>query len=209
MRLNLSALLYIAAGACAIAAAVLVVQPGRGGAGSAAVAGGTDAAALAAMLEDDMKKLVFHDAPKPVSAAEFEAGDGGTGRLADYRGRIALVNFWATWCAPCRKEMPMLADLQRRLGGADFAVVTIATGRNPPQAMKDFFAEIGVDNLPMHRDPGQKVAREMGIVALPTTVLLDREGREIARMMGDASWNSPSALAMLRRLIADSAPPRG
>ncbi len=203
MRLNLSALLYIAAGACAIAAAVLVLQPPGGG------TGGASHAALRGLLEDDMQKLVFHDTPRPVSETAFEAEGGGTGTLADYAGKIALVNFWATWCAPCRKEMPMLAELQTELGGEDFAVVTIATGRNPLPAMQDFFAEIGVDNLPLHRDPKQQMAREMGVVGLPVTVILDRDGREIARMLGDAHWSAPGAKAMLRKLISDTAPGEG
>jgi len=204
MRLNLSALLYIAAGACAIAAAVLVLQPSSGdGAGAANHAG------LRGLLKDDMQKLVFHDTPRPVSETAFEAEGGGTGTLGDYAGKIALVNFWATWCAPCRKEMPMLAELQTELGGEDFEVVTIATGRNPLPAMQDFFAEIGVDNLPLHRDPKQQLAREMGVVGLPVTVILDREGREIARMLGDAHWSSESAKAMLRKLISDTEPGEG
>lgn len=202
MRLNLSVLLYIAAGASAIAAAALILQPsGIGGTGARSA----EHAALHSLLEDDMQKLVFHDAPKPVTGIAFEAQGGGTGTLADYRGKIALVNFWATWCAPCRKEMPMLAELQTELGGDDFEVVTIATGRNPPQAMKDFFAEISVGNLPLHRDPKQQMAREMGVVGLPVTLILDRDGHEIARMLGDAHWSSEGAKAMLRKIIADTA----
>lgn len=103
----------------------------------------------------------------------------------------------------------MLAELQTELGGDDFEVVTIATGRNPPQAMKDFFAEIGVDNLPLHRDPKQQMAREMGVVGLPVTLILDRDGREVARMLGDAHWSSDSAKAMLRKIISDTAPGEG
>lgn len=206
MRLNLSALLYIAAGACAIGAAALYLMPASNADGGTGGAGHSE---LTAMLDDDMKKLVFHSTPKPVTETAFEADGGATGTLADFKGKIALVNFWATWCAPCRKEMPMLAELQTELGGDDFEVVTIATGRNPPQAMKDFFAEIGVDNLPLHRDPKQQMAREMGVVGLPVTLILDRDGREVARMLGDAHWSSDSAKAMLRKIIADTAPGEG
>lgn len=103
----------------------------------------------------------------------------------------------------------MLATLQAGLGGPDFAVVTIATGRNPPAAMKSFFAEIGVDNLPPHRDPKMALAREMGVIGLPATLILDRDGREIARMLGDAEWDSRSARALLKKLIADTAPGTG
>ena len=160
-----------------------------------------DTAALEAMREGDMKKLNFHSAPRDVSQAAFDLEDGGTGTLADFEGRIVVLNFWATWCAPCRAEMPMLSDLQTQLGGDDFEVLTIATGRNPPPAMKAFFDEIGVDNLPLHRDPRQKLAREMGVLGLPITVILDRSGQEIARLQGDAHWNSDSAKAILQALI--------
>ncbi|MDR9394075.1 MAG: TlpA disulfide reductase family protein [Roseovarius sp.] len=161
-----------------------------------------DIAALEALREGDMKKLTFHSAPKPVSETPFETVDGSSMTLDAYRGKIVLVNFWATWCAPCRKEMPMLSDLQRDLGGDAFEVVTLATGRNAPPAMKKFFDEIGVDNLPLHRDPKSRVAREMGVLGLPVTVLLDRDGREIARLQGDAHWNSESAGQIVNALIA-------
>jgi len=96
----------------------------------------------------------------------------------------------------------MLSALQRDLGGDGFEVLTIATGRNPPPAMKAFFDEIGVENLPLHRDPDMALAREMGVIGLPATLILDREGREIARMLGDAEWDSDSAVSLLRTLIA-------
>jgi len=168
-------------------------------------AASADTAALEALREGDMKKLVFHAEPREVSQTPFETVGGGTGTLADFQGKIAVVNFWATWCAPCRKEMPMLSDLQTELGGEDFEVVTIATGRNPPPAMKTFFDEIGVDNLPLHRDPKQQIAREMGVLGLPITVILDRSGKEIARMQGDAHWNSDSAKAILTALTGTDA----
>ncbi|NHQ74470.1 TlpA family protein disulfide reductase [Roseovarius gahaiensis] len=160
-----------------------------------------DTAALEALREGDMKKLNFHDTPQAVSATPFERVDGSTGTLADFKGKHVVLNFWATWCAPCRKEMPMLSELQTELGSDTFEVVTLATGRNPPPAMKKFFDEIGVDNLPLHRDPKSQIAREMGVFGLPITVILDPEGQEIARMRGDAHWNSDSAKAILTALI--------
>ncbi|MGR3462999.1 MAG: TlpA family protein disulfide reductase [Roseovarius sp.] len=160
-----------------------------------------DTAALEALREGDMKKLIFHSAPKPAPQVEFEREDGSTATLADYRGKYVVVNFWATWCAPCRVEMPMLSNLQAEMGGEDFEVVTIATGRNPPPAMKAFFDEIGVDNLPLHRDPKSALARQMGVFGLPLTVILGPEGREIARLQGDATWDSESAKAIIAALI--------
>ncbi len=136
-----------------------------------------------------------------MSGSTFTTEDGGTATLADFEGKHVLLNFWATWCAPCRKEMPMLSELQTEFGGDDFEVLTLATGRNAVPAIESFFDEIGVTNLPAHRDPGQKVAREMGVLGLPITVILDPEGREVARMQGDAHWSSESAKAMIAGLI--------
>ncbi|WP_261391394.1 TlpA family protein disulfide reductase [Roseovarius atlanticus] len=153
------------------------------------------------LRDGDMKKLVVHSEAKPVPGEAFKAEGGGDLTLADFQGKITLVNFWATWCAPCRHEMPMLSDLQAQLGGDDFEVVTIASGRNAPAAMKKFFDEIEVDNLPLHADPKMGLSRQMGVLGLPVTVILDREGREIARLQGDADWSSDSAKAILQTLI--------
>lgn len=161
-----------------------------------------DLSAIEALRDGDMKKLNFHSEPKPVSANPFTTWEGGEGLLADYNGKYVLLNFWATWCAPCRKEMPQLSQLQADLGGDAFEVVTLATGRNPPQAMKRFFEEIAVDNLPLHTDPKQQIARDMGVLGLPITVILNPEGQEIARLSGDADWSSDSAKAIMEALIA-------
>ncbi|KMK65908.1 TlpA disulfide reductase family protein [Puniceibacterium sp. IMCC21224] len=160
-----------------------------------------DISAAAALRDGDMKKLNFHSEPKPAGTAEFQTFDGAPLTLADYAGKYVLVNFWATWCAPCREEMPQLAELQDLLGGDRFEVVTIATGRNPPPAMKAFFAEIGVTSLPLNRDPKSLLSREMGVLGLPITVILNPEGQEIARLQGDADWASDSAQAVLSSLL--------
>ncbi|MBC7131900.1 MAG: TlpA family protein disulfide reductase [Roseovarius sp.] len=171
------------------------------GANLATPAAAADIAAVAALREGHMKKLVLHDTPRPVPLTEFERADGTPGTLADYRGQHVVLNFWATWCAPCRAEMPTLARLQTEMGGGAFSVVTIATGRNPPPAMKKFFDDIGITNLPLHRDPRSALAREMGVLGLPVTVILDPEGNEIARLTGDADWDSESALAIIGALL--------
>ncbi|MBS0123532.1 TlpA family protein disulfide reductase [Thetidibacter halocola] len=160
-----------------------------------------DVDAAKAALDGDMRKLVFHAEPKPAGTADFMTFDEQPLNLSDWQGKWVLVNFWATWCAPCRKEMPMLAELQTELGGDAFEVVTIATSRNPPPAMAAFFEEIGVTNLPLHRDPGSKLAREMAVLGLPVTVILNPEGQEVGRLTGDADWASDSAKAALRALI--------
>ncbi|MGR3494606.1 TlpA disulfide reductase family protein [Citreimonas sp.] len=151
-------------------------------------------------LSGSMKKLVFHEEPQPAGTSDFTTFEGEPLNLSDWQGKWTVVNFWATWCAPCRKEMPMLDALQDEFGGDDFEVVTIATTRNPPQAMQAFFEEIGVQHLPLHRDEGSTLAREMGVLGLPVTVILNPEGQEVARLRGDAEWDSDSARAMIRAL---------
>ena len=163
-----------------------------------------DTAKIEAMRVGDMMKLNFHSEAKAVSDQAYIKDDGSEGTLADHTGKIVLLNFWATWCAPCRKEMPMLAELQTELGGDTFEVVTLATGRNAPPAMKKFFKDIGVDNLPLHRDPKQKIARDMAVLGLPITVVLNTEGQEIARLRGDADWSSDTAKEILRAIIAQN-----
>ena len=179
-RLMRSVLLYLAAGL---------------GANTAA------AQDLSSYLAGEMRGLVIHDAPVAASSLPFLRVDESEGSLADYAGQIVVLNFWATWCAPCREEMPSLQNLQTALGGEDFPVVTLATGRNPPQAIRRFFEEIGVTDLQQYRDINQQIAREMGVFGLPITVILNRDGQEIARLRGDAHWDSPEALALVRAVI--------
>ena len=187
MKVLISALLYTAVSLGAIT-----------GAASA------DMTKVADLAVGDMKKLRFHTEAKPVSDVAFMSEDGAQMTLTDFQGQITVLNFWATWCAPCRTEMPHLSALQTHFEDQPVEVVTIATGRNKPAAMKAFFDEIGVDNLPLHTDAKQKLARDMAVLGLPITVVLDMDGNEIARMQGDADWSSESAIAMLTALLPDS-----
>ena len=150
----------------------------------------------------DMRKLQFSPMPKEIPFVEFLTPNEIKITMDAYKGKIVVLNFWATWCAPCRKEMPGLSALQAELGGIDFEVVTIATGRNEPAEMADFFKNIGVTNLPLYRDPKQVFARKMDVLGLPATIVINRDGAEIARLRGDANWHSQSALAIMRALIA-------
>ncbi|WP_439156075.1 TlpA family protein disulfide reductase [Yoonia sp.] len=163
--------------------------------------GFADTPDIAALRDGDMRKLTVHSTPMDGSDLAFTGEDGSEMTLGDYQGQYVVLNFWATWCAPCRKEMPHLAALQSELGGEAMQVVTIATGRNPRPAMERFFAEIGVDTLPLHTDPRQSLARSLGVLGLPVTIILDPQGREIARLQGDADWSSDSALSIMRALI--------
>lgn len=184
MRMVLSAVVYTALALCANPALA-------------------DMAELEALRDGSMKKLIFHAEPVAAPDTVFTDPEGGEHRLAQWGGRYVLVNFWATWCAPCRKELPALDALNTEFGGKDFTVVTIATGRNPVPAITRLFEEVGVQGLPVLLDPKQDLAREMGVFGLPVTVVLDREGLEIARLSGDADWHGESARAIVAELIED------
>ncbi len=164
-----------------------------------------DAAAraeLGAMREGDMRKLVIHEEPVPLGEDTFTDAEGNPMTLADSDGKLRLVNFWATWCAPCRQEKPALDALQRELGGEDFEVIAIATGRNGLEDIERFNTDVGVTALETHLDPQSTLARAMTVPGLPVTVVVNREGAEIARLMGGADWTAPSARAIVERLIA-------
>jgi thiol-disulfide isomerase/thioredoxin len=141
-----------------------------------ALSAGANAQDMSDLLTGEMRGLVVHDTPQDASDLPFLRVDGAEGSLADYEGRYVVLNFWATWCAPCREEMPSLQTLHDTLGGEDFAVVTLATGFNQPQAIRRFFEETGVTDLPQYRDINQQIAREMGVFGLPITVILNPEG---------------------------------
>lgn len=163
-----------------------------------------DAAVLAeisALREGDMRKLIVHDAPVPVPDVAYLGPDGAQTTLAASNDRVRVVNFWATWCPPCREEMPALDALERSLGGADFAVLLVATGRNSPEGIARFLEEENI-GLETGVDPGGQLAAAMNVPGLPVTVILDRDGFEIARLMGGADWNGASARAIVERLIS-------
>ena len=166
-----------------------------------AAAGDDMAARLKALREGSMRALIVHDEPKPAPLdIPFRDENNEDMTLAALKGNVVLVNFWATWCPPCRKEMPAIADLARQMEGMPFKVATISVGRDDHKALRRFLDTLGATNLPAWRDPTMKLALAMGVRGLPVSVILDREGREVARMIGEAQWNSPSGIAIMRAL---------
>jgi thiol-disulfide isomerase/thioredoxin len=141
---------------------------------------------------------------RPAAAdLQFSDGTGKPVKLSDWKGRVVLVNLWATWCAPCRKEMPDLAELQRQLGGPDFEVVAISVDRKGAEASAAFLRETGADNLKLYVEPTAKVLADLQAVGLPATVLIDRSGREIGRLLGPAAWASPEAVELVKAALAE------
>jgi thiol-disulfide isomerase/thioredoxin len=154
-----------------------------------------------AAAQEAGRNFIVHDAPKPIAAIQFENADGQPRSLADFGGKVVLLNIWATWCVPCRKEMPTLDRLQAKLGGSDFEVVALSIDRRMDEVRK-FFAEVGIQKLMMYRDSSAKATRELGAVGLPTTLLADREGREVGRLIGPAEWDSPEMAEFIGCVIS-------
>ncbi len=140
--------------------------------------------------------------PRPVPNLRFIDDNGAMRRLEQFRGKLILLNVWATWCPPCRREMPTLERLQARLGGPEFEVVALSIDKGGRAAVESFFDEINVQALKVYVDPTTAVRNDLALTAFPTTLLIDRQGREIGRYTGGADWDSPATVAMLRKYIA-------
>lgn len=149
----------------------------------------------------EMSKFIVHEAAKPVAAATFTEKSGRELDLSAFRGKVVLVNLWATWCVPCRAEMPALDRLQQRLAGRPFTVVAVAQERGGYDKAQAFLDEIGTRSLTLYIDQSMKSARAWGAVGLPTTMLLDPEGREVGRLLGEAKWDSEQAVRLIETLL--------
>ncbi len=151
--------------------------------------------------ESSALKLSFLDRPTAVPVLRFIDGEGRSMTLTDFRGRVILLNLWATWCAPCRKEMPTLDRLQAKLGGPDFQVVALSIDRQGLAVVKPFYHEIGLAKLGIFLDQSGEATQRLGAVGVPMTILIDREGHEVARKMGAAEWDSPEMTGIIRRYL--------
>lgn len=129
--------------------------------------------------------------------------DGKNLNLASFRGRVVLVNFWATWCIPCLKEMPALDGLEKTLGGPDFTVVPVSIDRGGVATAAPWFEQHGIKDLVLYLDPESRAALAFRASELPTSVLIDRKGRIVGRMIGPAEWNAPAAKALIRAVMAE------
>lgn len=148
------------------------------------------------------KNFILHEAPKPIASIAFEDDQGRTRGLADFRSKVVLLNIWATWCGPCRREMPSLDRLQGLLGGSDFEVVALSIDRAGLDTVRKFYADVGLRNLSIYIDSSGKATRELATVGVPATLLIGRDGREIGRLVGPAEWDEPVIVQFLKRVIA-------
>ena len=141
----------------------------------------------------EMTAFVFKKAPEPVPELSFVDGTGKARTLKDWQGRVVLLNLWATWCAPCRKEMPSLERLQKELGSDKFEVVALSVDRGGIEATKKFLDQVKVTGLGLYVDDTMRTTSTLRAVGMPTTLLIDKQGREVGRLIGPAEWDSADA----------------
>ena len=147
--------------------------------------------------------LVKADRPAVPDLA-FKDASGSEVKLSKWQGRVVLLNLWATWCAPCRREMPTLNDVQKQLGSKDFEVVALSVDRKGLEASAAFLKETGADSLGLYVDETTTSLNALQALGLPVTLLIDRKGREIGRLLGPAEWNSAEAIALMKAALAEA-----
>lgn len=152
--------------------------------------------AMDTAVDIDGQRFTRWSTPRDLPLFSFQDASGKTLTLADFRGRVVLLNIWATWCPPCREEMPSLDRLNAKRGGPTFEVVALSIDRDPAQ-VKSFYQEFGVQTLRGYFDRTSQVSNIVRAPGVPTTLLIDQEGREIGRALGPAAWDSPQVDALI------------
>lgn len=174
----------------------------------AGAAGGTLAAALvprklyAAELHALSSALKLVDPPTPAPDIGFIDAAGKQHHLSEFHGHGMVVNLWATWCSPCVEEMPSLAALSKALAPNDIAVLPLSSDHNGAKAVEAFFVREKITDLPVLLDPEGAAVRAFDAPGLPTSVVINKQGQEVGRVLGAANWSAPEAIAMVRRLAS-------
>jgi len=164
------------------------------------------AARIAPLVHGEVAALTVAQTPFRVPDLAFKDAEGRDRTLADWRGRTVLLNLWATWCVPCRREMPALDALEGDLGGPQFEVVAVNIDTRDPQKPLAFLKEIGVQRLAYYADDSAKVFQDLKVAGkafgMPTTLIVDPSGCEIGDMAGPAEWSSPDGVKLVSAAIA-------
>ena len=155
------------------------------------------------IIQGELRKFIFSDGTKTLPAPVVLDMDENVVEIGS-NNDILVINFWATWCAPCKKEMPSLNNLAENMKYDDVRIITVASGRNSKEAIESFFSDNDLVNLNKFRDPKGKIAMSYGVTALPTTVVIDPSGKEIGRIIGDIDWNTENIRAFIRNLFKTS-----
>ncbi len=156
---------------------------------------------LQAFTVGEMANFAVFEAPERPDPVRFVDGEGNARSFDNWKGKVVLVNLWATWCGPCRHEMPALDRLQAELGGAEFDVLAVSLDRSGLDLPKAFYAENKIEHLGLYNDASARTGVALGVFGMPTTVLLDREGRLLGRLVGPAEWDAPEAVALMKAAI--------
>lgn len=188
-----------AAALLAVAALYLIAGPSRNGGGDTTPA--ESAAALAPYATGAVVNFRPAAAPAPAPDLEFRDAEGKTVHLSDFRGRLVLLNLWATWCLPCREEMPTLDRLEGALGSDRFEVVALSVDRDGHELAKAFLAEVKAEHLALYNDPKGRANFTMKGYGLPTTILIGPDGTELGRLVGPATWDAPEAKALIEAAL--------
>ena len=157
---------------------------------------------LAAAINPEVGRFVWTNAPLPVALTPFATPEGAPKTLADFRGKTLVVNFWATWCEPCEREMPTLDKLQTKMGGDDFQVLAVSQDREGASIAQPFLVKHGWKNVTSLMDPSHQFSKDAKVFSIPFTLVIDKTGREIARIDGEADWVSHRVLAEMRKAKA-------
>ena len=169
---------------------------------SGALSGALAALTLPARAAGEMARFVRAKEPKPLPDLGFQDADDKPLTFADFRGKALLVNFWATWCAPCVKEMPSLDRLQARFPKDKFLVLPLSIDGPTRPKVAPFYKDQKLAHLGIYFDKGRKAMQGLDVTLLPTSILVDPEGRELGRLEGDADWDMPEGIALMKSAIA-------
>ena len=153
-----------------------------------------------------MKRFVFNDKMVPATNASFQDANGRVVNFSDFNGKVILVNLWATWCAPCIKEMPDLNELQKSFKNDDFEVILISQNSDGIESSLAFLKNNNISHLTTYIDTNRSVARTFKANALPTSILINAKGYEVGRLIGPAEWNSDSAQRLINYFLLKSKP---
>jgi len=189
----------IVAGAAALVAVLVVVFVVSGSDDSVASRGDPP-------TRGQMQNFLIAGARLPGPTQTWSDGDGKTITLADFRGKVVLVNFWASWCAPCLRELPSINALQEDLGSDQFEVVAINIDQQGKRVAEPFAQRLKLDALELYLDPRGRISRGVGVQVMPTTILYDRDGLEIGRMEGPAEWDQADAKKLMQFYIDEPSP---
>ncbi len=199
----------LALAAIASYAVLYVTRPGPDNGSPNIVKLGTDVAPSPGARNksgDKLAKFQYLDTPAPLPEMVFTGPEGQPLKLESFRGKVVLLNVWATWCAPCRHEMPSLDRLQKDLGSDKFEVVALSIDKSGLPGVKRFLEATGTTNLKAYVDPTTKLSKPLKIVGMPTTLLIDSQGREVGRLTGPAEWDSDAAKALVNKALQQDMP---